>query len=351
MSQTYDLARVCIGPDVSNVNGRAVTAADLRSVGAAFCGIKVSQGVGFTDSLAQENEHAAKAAGVLRVRYAFLESDVGGYHPASGTAQADHFIDRVHALGGPDGVAHAIDVELQDRLRGPSYRVVQEAVARWHQRMPGHPLGVYSGGWYWSGHLGNPQFVGDWLWESGYVAGAGTPAALLREVTPGYWQPWGHRAHFDLRQYTSSARMGAFSRCDFSVFGGSIAELRRLTVGGGGGGGGHVEPTGWTPPAEVVALQKAWHVAADGHWGGVTDAAMHALLNDAHGRSEQAVVGTTVDGVWGPHSKAAYRVCVVATKKALNEGLQKGHKLPLTADLGSTDRHALRAARARYYGK
>ncbi len=73
--------------------------------------------------------------------------------------------------------------------------------------------------------------------------------------------------------------------------------------------------------AKVVALQHAVHVAADGIWGAVTDAALAAVRANRHTSAEQAAVGTTVDGVWGPRSQAAYVATVRTIQSILGVGV------------------------------
>lgn len=356
----YPPATVSLGPDTSNVNGRAIDASWLRQHGMPFHFYKVSQGVWFRDRLAAANHKADAAAGVLEGRYHFLESDVAGSHPASGAAQCDAFIAACQAVGGNCGThAHAIDVEAQSRGVGPRYRVVVDFVRRWRQRMPGCPLGVYSGSWYWVGWLGNPPFVGDWLWSSDYITGSGDPFALLKGVTPGYWHPWGGRQHFDLRQFSSSAHVDGISPCDLSVYPGLAGQLRRLWLPAPAAQPPVVakppapvvvgKPPTWKPPPEVLALQHAWHAGNDGKWGDLVDAHGQAVRRNHHDTAEQVAVGTPADGRWGPASDRAYHYAVTLTQSALNLGLPRAKQLKRDGWWGNETDARYREARAKWY--
>lgn len=357
---SYNAGAVMLGPDTSNVNGRAIDAAWLRQHGIGWHAFKVSQGAWFRDRLAAANHRVDAAHGILECRYHFLESDVAGPHPASGAAQCDAFIAACRAAGGDCSThGHAIDVESQAPHLGPRYRVVVDFVRRWRQRMPGHPLGVYSGSWYWVGWLGNPAFVGDWLWTSDYITGRGDPFALLKGVTPGYWHPWGGRKAFDLRQFSSSASVDGISPCDVSVYPHDRSHLVALwlpsqrtaspTITHAPAPVVHQVPAGWHPPAEVVALQHAWHIAADGKWADLTDAHAQAIRRNHHDRAEQEACGTTVDGQWGPKSNAAYHAAVVHTQAALNLGLPAKQRLKLDGWWGKVTDAQFQAARRKWY--
>jgi hypothetical protein len=73
--------------------------------------------------------------------------------------------------------------------------------------------------------------------------------------------------------------------------------------------------------AKVQALQRIVHVAVDGIWGPVTDAAIQAVRADRHTRVEQAAVGTAVDGIWGRRSQDAYIATVRAIQTVLGVGV------------------------------
>ncbi len=99
-----------------------------------------------------------------------------------------------------------------------------------------------------------------------------------------------------------------------------VAAIVPVVSPGGGGGGTGADASGRSR-ARVQALQRAVHVAVDGIWGQVTDAAIQAVRANHHTRAEQAAVGTTVDGIWGPRSQAAYIATVRAIQAALGVGV------------------------------
>jgi len=104
-----------------------------------------------------------------------------------------------------------------------------------------------------------------------------------------------------------------------------------------------------TPPAQVVELQRAVRVAADGMWGPGTDRAVRVLRYAARGsypwgvKAAQRAVGVTADGIVGPHTRAAVKAAVVAVQRAL--------RVTADGDWGPKTDAAYSAARSRYLNK
>jgi hypothetical protein len=98
----------------------------------------------------------------------------------------------------------------------------------------------------------------------------------------------------------------------------------------------------------VRALQAATRIPTaqrDGIWGRQTDGALNLVRDAVHGRfpdvrAAQAVVGTPVDGDWGPASRRALTATIRAIQAALRVGVD--------GDWGPQTDRAWAAARARH---
>ncbi len=188
----------------------------------AFGSEKVTQGTGYAnpfwvDAKAQMLARAA-ASGFVPGAYMFLEE-------GNAAAQANHF---AAVAGDLKGFALFVDVEPWEA--GHSHPTLTDAkvcVARLRQLYPHHPVGGYIPHWYWGNQ--DTTFV-DWLFQSHYVNGTGTPAQLYGKVTADFWAPYGGKAPAVL-QFTSSATVaGVAGACDCSAFRGTAAQFRALTL-------------------------------------------------------------------------------------------------------------------------
>lgn len=327
-----DLSKVLIGPDVSNVNGKALDPAELKRQRMGFGIYKIGQGLiednkaflpSGLDRLAKANDDALIAAGLPRCRYFFLQDD-------DGAEQADRALKLSQILGAPERVGHAVDVEVQDsRGRHPSLQTIKDFEARWRVIAPRLRLGLYSGRWFWRGYIGDPPLPPfDWLWDGGtYVADENStadPWQVLQSggrdkegVTPGYWNRFGGRERYDLRQYKSTCEIGGIHPCDVSVFPGAREALESLW---GITAGASPTPSS-TPPAQhpyppypgrplrlgdprnsaVMSWQarmreRGWRIAVDGVFGPETERVC---------RQFQIEKRLVVDGIVGPMTWAA----------------------------------------------
>lgn len=108
-------------------------------------------------------------------------------------------------------------------------------------------------------------------------------------------------------------------------------------------------PAGGRGDAQVRALQTATRIPPaqrDGVWGPQTDGAINLVRDAVRGhfpdvRAAQAVVGTPVDGQWGPASQRALTATVRAIQAALN--------VPVDGDWGPQTDRGWAAARGRHY--
>jgi GH25 family lysozyme M1 (1,4-beta-N-acetylmuramidase) len=96
------------GIDVSNVNGAVDWEAWRGKI--AFAGIKVSEGLNFTDQYAAANVRGARSIGVAVMGYHFLRANLPGI------GQARYFLDRAGAAGIGPGDLVMVDVETMDGM-------------------------------------------------------------------------------------------------------------------------------------------------------------------------------------------------------------------------------------------
>lgn len=241
------------GPDCSrhqgDVNWRAVAAA-----GHAFAIIKATEGTSYryTDWW-HYNHREVEAAGLVLGAYHFLRS-------GNGPAQARFFAATVGSFTGRIAV---LDVEKAANGTYPSIGDVREFVAEFRRLVPGHPLVIYTGAWFWKGYLGNPHGadLGP-LWHSEYETSAAEVADGPEADRYGGWDGC------TIWQWTSSGSCpGVAGRCDLNILRrGSLADLT---------GSGTAEPTTTPTVQEDDMTYLLQHVEANKTFlvapGGVTE--------------------------------------------------------------------------------
>lgn len=328
--------------------GRTVDPAALKALRVTGFIHKASEGATFKDGYFVANIAAMRASGgVVLGAYHFLLGD------ADPTAQAHNFLDQIAAVGGPEGLIIAVDVESEANHPDPTRDQAATFLEVLHANGVTQVALLYTGAWFW-GRPGHPGHLGDplganiaLLWDSAYVTGAGDPWAILGDlkpgqmtgpgVTPDYFNEYGGWAlnTRPLRQYSSSAIIQGRAT-DVSVFYGSIDELAALA-------GTDLTPvppiaTPTAPPkppivmppvlvrnpSVVVGIQQAIHVTADGAWGPVTDTISQLVRAAAHShiptpcKALQVAVGAVPDNRWGPISKADLQATIAAIQRALH---------------------------------
>jgi len=165
----------------------------------------------------------AESTGLLFGSYHWLRGDCGG------RAQVDRYL--AHA-GTEPGRIYAIDVE--DPKSPPSKSVVLAAIERYVERMPGHPLVIYSGKWWvdqyapWLRSFDLSSLGPVRLWDSHYVHGPGYASALYESVPASWWERRYGGLAPTLLQFTGSARIGGISPVDASAFRGTPDEMRAV---------------------------------------------------------------------------------------------------------------------------
>jgi GH25 family lysozyme M1 (1,4-beta-N-acetylmuramidase) len=287
-----------LGCDVSNVQGIAIDAKGLDFVSA-----KATQGLTFNDRLFAKNRELAKSHWQPFIAYHFLER-------GNGAAQARHFVNFVNLSGGFVGIGAGVDVELQNRTTGPSLKDVGDFIAEFNRLVPGKQIILYTGAWYWKGHLGNPTaFANIPLWDSAYIRGSGTPQNLIKGVTPNYFVKYGGWTKHSIRQFSSSGTVNGHHPIDLDEFEGTVHDLAVVL---------HLNYDPLVVEKPVDPKQPSTHLNVDGVLGSMTISAMehvlvsHKLLGGVSGflgqharRALQAYLHVRVDGVLGPITIAA----------------------------------------------
>lgn len=213
------------GLDVASFEGDPDWAA-VKQAGISFAFSKVTQGLAYTNPTWGHNKAGMLALGsdFLPGSYHFLQQ---GEDPA---AQARYFVSQ-HG-GHLDQFAVALDVEVD----GNSHPTAAEArawVAEFKRLTGGHAVGGYWPKWYWE-QEGQPDLsFFDYLWQSEYVSGSGSPAGLFSHVPSSWWDNFGN-GHVKILQFTDSASVsGVSGGVDANAFNGTVADLRALALGGG----------------------------------------------------------------------------------------------------------------------
>lgn len=199
--------------------------ANYKSVGITGVISKVTESNTFVTKTHMHNMAVARDAGMI----------VGAYHFAhrGDPGQADWYVNHVaDQWGGVEGIIHMLDVEQEASGKSPNIDDVRTFASRFRELTNNHPLTIYSGTWYWRDTIGNPKDTcGAHLVDARYVNGAGDPRQIVKNVTPGYWVPYGGWQQPLLRQFTCNARVpGEPFPVDVSVFWGTADELRAKTL-------------------------------------------------------------------------------------------------------------------------
>lgn len=206
------------GIDASSAQGSVAWATVARTCGFGF--EKVTQGTGYLNPFwsSAKNQLLAlqKTEKFVPGCYLFLEE-------GNGAAQADYFAEHAGPL---DGWLLTVDAEPTGSSN-PRQADLNNCVTRLRQHYPHNQVVGYCPGWYW-GSQALTQF--DWLWNSHYVNGVGTPPELYAQVPASWWADYGGK-HTKLLQFTSTCRIvGVSGDVDCSAFRGTIADLQALTM-------------------------------------------------------------------------------------------------------------------------
>lgn len=209
--------------DISRYNG-AIDYAKVKAAGIQGVVCKATNGTPTQTPDATVPYFLTAAAAIKRQGFPIR----GGYHwlyPGNYAAQATHFRDTLmEGYGSLNGLVCQLDAEGS----GVGLADVQGFIRTWNLLTGNYPLCGYFPKWYWSGlGVGPAQLlplVGGRWWQSAYVTGSGSYAALAGKVVSG-WLPWGGFSPLIL-QYTSTANIpGDPGVCDVNMTKGSVASF------------------------------------------------------------------------------------------------------------------------------
>jgi GH25 family lysozyme M1 (1,4-beta-N-acetylmuramidase) len=202
--------------DISNhQSGISIEKIVSEGYSAVIC--KASEGTSFRDGLFDGFVQRIKAVGAIPGAYHFLRA-------GDGAAQARILHGRVAAHGGPGGFLCALDNEAD-----ASWATTADFARAWREISGGHPLIMYTGGWWWRPRGWNGASLTPHLWHSHYVTGSGPGSELYGQVTDGHWNPgYGGWSSATILQFSSHGRV-AGREIDVNAFRGSLGELRALT--------------------------------------------------------------------------------------------------------------------------
>lgn len=160
-----------------------------------------------------------KASGLVPGVYHFLRA-------GEAAAQARYFVSEVNRLGGFNGVLAVLDVETAANGTKPTISDVRAFATEFKRIVPNHTLIIYTGRWYWVGHMGNPRGsdIGP-LWHSEYET---TQAEINDGPEVDNYGGWSAAT---IWQYTSTP-------IDKNLFYGTTTQLRALAGGGAAQGDG-----------------------------------------------------------------------------------------------------------------
>lgn len=202
------------GIDVSHHNGN-IDYAKVRESGNRFVFIKATQDNDFIDPMFPTNLARARAAGLAAGAYHFFD------YTLDGTAQADHFLDRVEAAGGiDDALPPVVDVEcwapIGSSIHAVSATRLRDFVERVYERTGRMPI-VYTSVHMWREVVGNAEgFEKLPLWAACW--GCDAPPSLA----PG-WDGWAF-------WQTGISRIPGVGRLDGNYFSGTNKQLKALKL-------------------------------------------------------------------------------------------------------------------------
>jgi GH25 family lysozyme M1 (1,4-beta-N-acetylmuramidase) len=205
------------GIDASHHQGTV----DWRAVAGAkdFAIIKATDGAAYSHTdWYRQNMAKMAATDLIPGAYHFLRTN------SSGRDQARFFVETV---GDFEGKLAVCDVETGPGDTHPGIRTVNDFATEFARLVPGHPLIIYTGRWYWVGILGDPPgaHLGP-LWHSEYETSQAEVADGPESDNYGGW------GHCTIWQYTSTGSCpGVGGDCDLNLFHGSRSELLALTGG------------------------------------------------------------------------------------------------------------------------
>lgn len=287
------LATPAQGIDVSHYD-EAVDFAAVKASGRSFAFIKATEGETWNDSYFTANRQGAATAGVLWGPYHFFRA----YSVDSAQRQAEHFWAAIKGTGYT--LKPVVDVETADgQQRAADVRVILQAFLDRFQQLSGVQPIIYSYTSYINEYGLAKQFSSYTLWQADYRdtrGDTGWDAAVWQYSESGH-VPGVTAPTVDLNVlYDDSAYVG----------GQAVSAPGTIST----------TPAAQTGDPTIRAHQAAWNslriypsITEDGLDGPQTRTATKAL---------QWLIGITQDSVWGTQTQAAYQAIV--SRPTLRQG-------------------------------
>ena len=300
------------GMDVSKWQGcvTASAAAQAKAGGTAFAFVKVSEGAGYADSVADCTMQGLAAAGIRRGVYHYARPDLGN----TPEAEADWFISQTRGYIG-QGVIPVLDWEP-----GGSYNTWTWWAKRWLDRVQAawgvKPLIYMSASVIRTGDWSAVANADYGLWVAGYPAGYTQDRLRDPGAVPYDVSPWKFAAAW---QYSSSGRVpGVGERIDVNWFYGDAATWARYA---GAEHGTNANPTPsepadspqqGAPTGDVESLARA---VIRGDYGNMPQrkVLLGGRYDEVQARVDQILAGSaTTSQTTGQTAAASTRVTVRA---------------------------------------
>ena len=245
----------------------------VAKAGHSFAFLKATDGVAYRwVDWFHSNLPKVRAAGLVPGAYHFLLD----HHP--GAAQARYYVAEVNKAGGFAGVVPVVDIEREADGTTPRESHLRDFVAEFRRLIPGRPILIYTGRWYWVGVLGNPpgSDLGP-LWHSEYDGL--TPIDF--DVANGpELERYGGWTDATVWQHTSSGTCpGVSGVCDLNLFYGDRAALLALA----GAGTQPAPPDPKEPDMFMVQSNDSGAVLL------VTGGASVLIVNDTERKAHEAI--------------------------------------------------------------
>jgi GH25 family lysozyme M1 (1,4-beta-N-acetylmuramidase) len=243
VGSTEEGLKVCAGAslvegiDVSHYEPN-VDWAKVKAAGREFAFMKATEGTTYVDPSFTMHWANSKAAGVLRGAYHFHRVD------SDPIAQADHFLATVGKLEPGD----MIMLDVEDANHGGTASSITANVKACIEHIAskaGQVPVLYTGMWYWTGHMGTPTGFSKYPM---FIAAYPSAYSSFTNKTycptiPDDFKTWAFWQYSDGDPTVTAGiptMPGVGQSCDRDVFNGTLAELKAFAgvTGAGGTGGG-----------------------------------------------------------------------------------------------------------------
>jgi lysozyme len=246
-----------IGPDVSSHNHDNGASLDWKAIrragGASFAFIKATEGGDYRNPHFSSDFAFARRHGLIRGAYHFARPGGGNHREITNSANAEaiHFGQAIGDLSGAGNLAPVLDLEDAGNLNPPQLSLWVHTWLAGITRLTGRTPIIYTGVKFWEHNMGNSGAYAAYpLWLAAY--GVSKPARI------GGW------GSYTFWQYTDSGQMaGAGPSTDLSVFNGSLAQLKAMTVTNAATRAAAAAATASSAAATERASEAAAKAAAD----------------------------------------------------------------------------------------